>query len=163
MAKMWGWQGAIWRLVRTDEEEAQFGPPEQFDDVLEFDPDTNAELLNGLDVDWNAHRVENGILYRNNSPVVINSPGTVYLDKQIAQAFWNDLGNGIDWLEARQTEWQNQSDAWDGLTDTQKNNQLRDNFGTILGHLATLAYVNYRVLRFIRWLIKAILRPVWAQ
>lgn len=167
MSKLYALNGELVRLNRLDEDEVVFGSPDAFDDVLEFDHETNQNVIDGLNgqlpnVLWQDHTLSGGILRRNGIPVTINPSGTAYLDKQVAQAFWDDLANGIDWLDARQAEWQNQSDAWDGLTNTQKQTQLLDNFGTVLGHLATLTYINYRVLRFIRWLIKAVLKPIWA-
>ena len=154
MAKMWGLLGEIVRFVKTDEELAEFGPPDEFDDVLDFDEETNTAVIYGIDTDWNAHRLEGGVLYRDDIPVEISPPGTVYLDKQVVRQFWDDLGNGIDWLEAHRQTWQSSSDAWDGLTNAQKQTQLLDNFGVLLGDFAALLYINYRVLRFIRWIIK---------
>ena len=156
MARMWGLSEAIIRLTRTDEELEFFGAPEEFDDTLEFDVETNEEMLSALDSDWNAHTLSGGILRRNGIPITINPPGQHFLDRATVKEFWDDLGNGIDWLEAHRQTWQSSSDAWGGLTNAQKQTQLLDNFGVLLGDFSALLYINYRVLIFIRWLIKAL-------
>ena len=156
MAKIWGLLGELVRFVHNNEEEEQLSVPDNFDDVLEFDESTNKPVITGLDTDWNAHSLQGGTLYRDAIPVVIDPPSMHYLDRQVVRLFWDDLGNGIDWLEAHRQTWQSSSDAWDGLTNAQKQTQLLNNFGVLLGDFSTLLYINYRVLIFIRWLIKAL-------
>jgi len=156
MAKIWGYASEIVRFVHNENEEWDFGPPSQFDDELEFDEEVNQDAINGLDTDWNAHSLSGGILRRDGQPVTINSPGRHFLDRATVKEFWDDLGNGIDWLETHRQTWQDSSDAWGGLTNAQKQTQLLDNFGVLLGDFSALLYINYRVLIFIRWLIKAL-------
>jgi len=156
MAWIWGNLGQLVRYLKTDQEMEMIGEPDEFDDLLEFDLDTNTHVDQGLNTDWNVHTLSGGALQRDGQPVTINSPGQHFLDRATVKEFWNDLGNGIDWLEAHRQTWQSSSDAWDGLTNAQKQTQLLDNFGVLLGDFSALLYINYRVLIFIRWLIKAL-------
>jgi len=154
--KLYGLSTLIVRILATGEQEEAYGPPPEFDTALELDADTNAEIATGVIQNYNAYTLISGILYYNGQPVTINPPGRHFLDRATIKEFWNDLGNGIDWLEAHRQTWQSSSDAWDGLTNAQKQTQLLDNFGVLLGDFSMLLYINYRVLIFIRWLIKAL-------
>ena len=75
MAKIFCLQNSIVRFIKTKEEETRYGVPPEFDEVIEFDPETNTDAINGLDTDWNSHRVEGGQLLRSGVPVTINPPG----------------------------------------------------------------------------------------
>jgi len=86
MAKIYGKSGEIIRLLQSEDEELQFGAPPDFDDEIEFDPNTNQQVIDGLNTDWNSHQIVSGELYRNSNPVTINPPG----DK------WNARLNGDD-------------------------------------------------------------------
>ena len=159
--KIWALAGKLLRFSKTEEELEQFGPPDVYDDEIEFDGDTNQDVIDGLDgklpgVLWQDHTLSGGVLHQHGIPITINPPGQHFLDRATVKEFWNDLGNGIDWLEAHRQTWQSLSDAWDGLTPTQKQTQLLNNFGVLLGDFSALLYINYRVLIFIRWLIKAL-------
>ena len=94
---IWGGKdGSIIRYCQTDEEVRNWGPPAQFDSVLEFDADTNAETLKALNASYNAHTLKAGVLYRDGKPVTINPPGQVFTDKSA-------LGAIIEKLKADQT------------------------------------------------------------
>ena len=146
--KLYGLSTRIVRVLETEEHEEQFGLPDLYDTDLELDADTNTEIATELKMNWNAYTLSTGVLYRDGQPVIINQPGQRFLDRATVKEFWDDLGNGIDWLE-------NAYVGWDALTNTGKQAWLANNFGTVL-------YINYRVLRFLRWFIKAILKPIWA-
>ena len=90
------------RLLKTDEDEAAFGEPSQFDDLLEFDGETNPDAVHGLDTDWNAHTLSGGVLRRDGQPVTINAPGESYLARKQAakvQEALHDLLAGLGQIE----------------------------------------------------------------
>jgi hypothetical protein len=82
MAKLWHQDGEIVRLLLNELEEAQFGPPNEFDGVFEFDPDTNQDVLQGINQDWNAHKVVGGMLTKNGNPILFNSPGEKWIARE---------------------------------------------------------------------------------
>ena len=75
MAKIWYKNTELIRLTKTENDEVQHGTPLIFDGVIEFDGDTNQNAINGLDIDWNSHTIENDLLCRNGQPVIIYPPG----------------------------------------------------------------------------------------
>ena len=86
MARIYGLAGAIVRFTKTDEEFERHGEPPQFDDLLKFDADTNATVVNGLNTDWNAHTLSGGVLQRSGQTVSIAAPGESYLARRQATA-----------------------------------------------------------------------------
>lgn len=81
MAKIYsGTDRKIIRFLQTTEDEVRFGAPADFSELIEFDPDTNNEVIIALNTDWNSHSVESGKLIRNGVEVAINPPGIAYED-----------------------------------------------------------------------------------
>ena len=106
MAKIYGRLGQIVRLLKTKAELEQYGEPADFDDVIEFDGVTNADVINGLDTDWNSHTIDSGVLLRNNNPVTINPPGEEWIEEEkavLGRSGWKDLGVWSTW-EAQQAQ-----------------------------------------------------------
>lgn len=100
MAKIYGRLGEIVRLLKSQQEVELYGDPPEFDDVIEFDPITNDEVIAGLDTDWNSHTIDKGQLFRNGVAVVINPPGEDWVAEETAilsRTGWRDLGDWATW------------------------------------------------------------------
>ena len=100
--------------------------------------------IDKLDTDWNPHSIADGALHYDGEPVVINEPGETYLDRHflsdylpLTDSYISQLTNGID--------------AWDSLTAAQKQTWFLNNFDDLL-------IMVRGILRFIRWLMKAIIK-----
>ena len=76
MAQIYGRLGHIVCLLKSQDDIDRFGDPSEYDDLIEFDPATNAEVIAGLDTDWNSHAIADGKLLRSGKIVTINAPGT---------------------------------------------------------------------------------------
>ena len=85
MARIYGRLGEIIRLLKTEQEIEQYGTPSEYDEFIEFDADTNAEVIAGLDTDWNSHAIADGQLLRSGKVVTINSPGTEWANKILSE------------------------------------------------------------------------------
>ena len=79
MTKIFSEKGKIVRFIHTEEEEIYFKSPISYDNLIEFDETTNANVINELDNDFNSFSVTSKILTKNNIPVVVNPPGEQYL------------------------------------------------------------------------------------
>jgi len=91
MARIYGLGGTLVRFTRNDKEYELHGDPPAFDDMLEFDGDTNKGVVEGLDTDWNAHHLSGGVLRRNDQIVTINAPGENYLVRKQADRIKKEL------------------------------------------------------------------------
>ncbi|HSH82753.1 MAG TPA: hypothetical protein VLA19_29830 [Herpetosiphonaceae bacterium] len=82
MAKLYAAaDGTIVRLLKSEQDERMFPDAPPNTTVLEFDSDTNADVLRGLDIDWDSHRVIDGQLTRNGQAVTLAPPGQDYQDR----------------------------------------------------------------------------------
>jgi len=84
--KLYGNLGELVRFLKTQTEVDQYGDPLEFDVLLEFDGDTNPDLVQGLDTDWNSFAFVSGVLRRNAQAVTINDPGDDYLAQRQADS-----------------------------------------------------------------------------
>ena len=82
MAKLYAFQGVIVRFAQTDEEDEQFGVPPEWDDMLEFDLNTNEHIRTSLFLDWNSHTLSGGVLRKDGQVVTVNDPGDEYLGQR---------------------------------------------------------------------------------
>lgn len=84
--------GALLRLLATEEEERQFpDPPPDTASVLDFDEDTNAGVIAGVNAAWDAHTLLGGVLRLNGQEVTIAPPSAEYTDRQQLQTYWTNL------------------------------------------------------------------------
>ncbi len=144
MAKFYGLNGEIYAVRMTEQDELDHPVTGHDDETTNIDPEVNASVFEQYAQDHNNHSLVAGILYYQGQPVTILPHGQVYLDHQAAKSFWQDLNNEIDWLEGEYTD-------WDALTGAQKQQWIVDNFDRVLREI-------HGIMRFIRWLIKAILK-----
>jgi len=84
--KLYALNGTLIRFLKTTEEIARFGDPAEFDAMLEFDGDTNPEIVYALDTDWNSHTLVGTTLRRNSAIVTVNEPGDDYLARKQADS-----------------------------------------------------------------------------
>jgi hypothetical protein len=141
VAKIWYKDNQIVRFLWGDAEEIE-GPPALYDGEIDFDMETNQDVVNSLNTDWDGHDVVAGKLRYQGVVLPINPPEQFYVDHQAVKQFYQDLNNEIDWLGT-------QISNWDGLTGAQKQAWITNNFDRILGEVQ-------KILKFIRWLIKKI-------
>ena len=102
MAILYGLNTEIIRFLQTEEEEEQIGPPDEFDDSLDFDLETNEPVREALFANWNAHTLSGGVLRRNGQPVDIADPGETYLARkqgEKVQGALRDLLGGLGQIE----------------------------------------------------------------
>ena len=123
MAKLYGKNGELIRLLQTDEEELHFGDPSAFDDLIEFDPETNQDMIAGLNTDWNSHKIVGGALHRNNQPVTINPTGSRWnarLNQEEARTRFllSQLANKTP--SQIYTQMQERMDSWTSLADARE-------------------------------------------
>ena len=85
MSKLYGLKGQIVRLLKSQDDITQYGDPAEYDGMIEFDPATNAEVIKGLDTDWNSHAIADGKLLRGGKAVAINAPGTEWANKILSE------------------------------------------------------------------------------
>jgi hypothetical protein len=52
------------------------------DTTIDFDAETNPEIIASLDTDWNSHSVTDGKLTRKGIPMVITPASTLYDDRK---------------------------------------------------------------------------------
>ena len=100
MAKLYGLQGAIVRLLKTDLEEQQYGTPDTFDVLIEFDAETNLVAINKLDTDWNNIEIISGVLHYMGNPVTFNPPGEGWftrIDAEEAVTGFKNLPDYATW------------------------------------------------------------------
>jgi hypothetical protein len=102
MAVLYGLDTVIIRFLQTVEEEEQIGAPDEWDDSLDFDLETNEPVREALFADWNAHTLSGGVLRRDGQPVTINAPGESYLARKqgekVKEAL-RDLLSGLGQIE----------------------------------------------------------------
>lgn len=95
MAKLYyAADGTIVRLLKSDTDERMFPDAPPNTTVLEFDTDTNAPVIAGLDTDWNSHRVVNGALQRNGQAVTIAAPGPAAAERVDLQRILDKINAG---------------------------------------------------------------------
>jgi hypothetical protein len=102
MARLYALQGILLRLLQTDEEFDAFGEPEQWDDLLDFDAETNGPVVQGVLEAWDEHRLSAGVLERDGQVVAIEDPGESYLARKQAakvQEALRDLLAGLGQIE----------------------------------------------------------------
>lgn len=75
-------------------------------------------------------------------PLIQNGNLVPDADDTAKAEFMDDLDNGINWLDNAQS-------GWDALTPAEKQTWFLNNFDAVL-------YIQMRVLKFIRWLVKRI-------
>jgi hypothetical protein len=63
--------GELIRFLQSDDEEVQWSAPPVFAAMLEFDGESNSTVVNGINTEWNSHRLQGGELTRNAVPVSI--------------------------------------------------------------------------------------------
>lgn len=140
MAKIWGLGGEIIRFVKNDHELMQLGEPPVYDSKLEFDETTNAEVINGLDTDWNAHAIDSKGLKRDGVLVMLNPPSAKYLDMQVAERFKKELDDGIRLVGDTYKD-------WNSASDKAKLNLCLEGYGVVL-------HIVWRLLIFVRFLVR---------
>jgi hypothetical protein len=74
--------GALLRLLKNADEEAQYGAPAGAVGTLDFDEATNAGVLDGIVADWDAHTLIGGVLSRAGVAVPIAAPGQQFAARQ---------------------------------------------------------------------------------
>lgn len=162
MAIIYGSGTKIIRFIQTDAEREQYGDPTQYDTALEFDPDTNPQIIDGLagrlpNVRWQDASLINGVLYYNDEPVTINPPSETYQDRVYLRDWWQRLSTALDNVATAITQTEQAEAIWPSLTPAQKQTWLVDHFDEVLGALALVLRMIQGVLRFIRWFIKVYL------
>ena len=100
--------GYILRVLKTKAQEAQHGAPSSYGYMLELDPETNQEIVQYIDTDFNNTTVINGIVYYQENPVTINPPGDAWeqaLVQDGAEAQAGNIPNWATWTEAQALAW----------------------------------------------------------
>jgi hypothetical protein len=94
MAKLYHNGSSLLGLRKTSAEESLYPIPNGVS-VIEFDNDTNASVLQGLNTEWNSHSIVGGQLHRNGSPVTINADSTKTTSRKdfdsVVDAYITDL------------------------------------------------------------------------
>ena len=142
------------QIICVMKEDDNYMLPDVYDHLLNFDLDTNTELLHQLNTDWNNHSMPDGVLHYNGQPVIINPPGENYQDREYLQTWWKQLNAALDNMDAALLQTEQAESLWPTLTAKEKQTWLVDHFDEVLGGLALVLRVLHGVLRFIRWLIK---------
>jgi hypothetical protein len=83
--------GELIRFLQSDDEEAQWGAPPAFAEMLEFDGESNPAVLHGINADWNSHRLQGGVLMRNGLPVTIVPDSALIAERKRLAAIRQDL------------------------------------------------------------------------
>jgi len=159
MAKLYALDGALIRLLKNAQEEAEYGPPDAYDEMLAFDADTNPQIVAALsgeipNVRWQDASLVDGVLYYNDEPVTVNPPGQAYEDREYLRDWWAALNNALDNVGAAITQTEQAETNWPTLTSQQKQQWLLDHFDEVLGGLALALRVIFGMLRFVRWLVR---------
>lgn len=84
----------IFFLGEIEDNYTRFTAPDDAAASVEFDGDTNPELIAGLRSDWESYRLVNGQLQRNGVPVTVNPPGQAFQDVQAAPELLARLESG---------------------------------------------------------------------
>ncbi len=144
MAKFYSLNEEIYAVRMTEQEELDYPVAGHDDETVDIDPEVNAAVFEQYAQDHNNHSLVSGILCYQGQKVTILTHGQTYLDHQAAKSFWQDLNNEMDWLESQFT-------GWDALTGAQKQQWIVNNFDRVLRGI-------HGIMRFVRWLIKGILK-----
>ena len=114
--------GCLMRVLKTDDEIAQYGPPGSYAEELEIDADTNPQILQRIDTAWNDVRLVGGMLTYKGAPIAVNPPGPTWL----VQAETIDAKSRIlTAIDAALTDYAAALERWDVLTAAQQKAVLR--------------------------------------
>ena len=122
-----GTTGALLRMNVSDEDLAMFGIPDGCTETLEFDPETNPQIVAALTgqvhgVLWQDIRLSGGVLSHKGTPVTVNPPGPAWLARVDAEDAKARILAAID---AALADYAAALDRWDVLTTVQQKAVLR--------------------------------------
>lgn len=84
--------GAIIRFLATEAEEREYpDPPPGATIAVDFDEDTNAAVVAGLQSAPLEHDAVGGVLRRNGAAVTLAPPSAEYTDRAQLQTYWGNL------------------------------------------------------------------------
>lgn len=134
--------GNIIRLLETDEQMRSIGAPPEFTGFIEFDEETNKNLVSDLKRNVLLFTMVNGILYQEGIPVIIHTAGNLFEDRMFIQNTVRPT------LEEYITLMETGLSVYPTLPDFNAKAQfIVDNFQTLMN-------IIHGILVFIRWLIK---------
>lgn len=85
MAKLFGSNGVLMGWLHSVEEEAMHPIPNDMT-IIEFDEDTNPQVVSNLHNHWNEHDLVGGILRRQGVVVVFNPDGAGEIERKLIRA-----------------------------------------------------------------------------
>ena len=100
--------GYILRVLKTKAQELQYGAPSSYDYMLELDPETNQQIVQYIDTDFNNTTMIDGVVYYLGSPVTVNPPGDTWnqaLRQNNAEIQAGNIPNWASWTEAQALAW----------------------------------------------------------
>jgi len=114
--------GGLIRVLKTAQEEAQYGSPELYTSMLENDPATNPLVLHYVSTDWNNTKLLDGVLTYKGNPVKINPPGAVWLaaiKEQESEGKAAAIPGWATWTEQEAVAWyaENVTNLIDAIPD----------------------------------------------
>lgn len=102
--------GSLTRVLKTDAEIKQYGPPDEYAEVLELDPATNPLIVRRIDTSWNDTRLIGGVLTYKGSVIAINPPGDEWLAverERGSESVAASIPSWATWTEAEAAAWYN--------------------------------------------------------
>jgi hypothetical protein len=108
--------GRLVRVVRTEEERAHYGPPPEYAESLEIDPETNPLIIRHVDVDWDDVRLSGGALTYHEQPVTVNLPGPAWVARVEAE---NAKERLLEVIDGALADYDAALAHWDTLTQAQ--------------------------------------------
>lgn len=113
--------GTLLRVTADDEQDATYGPPEGYAEVLEVDPDTNPQIVAALTgqlrgVRWQDVRLSGGVLSHKGQPVTVNPPGGAW---RAAEERADAQARILAAIDSALGDYEQALSHWDGLTQAQ--------------------------------------------
>lgn len=100
--------GELIRVLKTQAEIEQHGPPGLYVEMLELDPETNPLIVNHIDTAWDDTRLSGGVLTYLGVEVPVNPPGQAWIERlreEAAETSVASIPGWATWTEEEALIW----------------------------------------------------------